>query len=313
MKLYIKANHIKILKNLDTILPNANAKTAFLLDQQSHHAYKANLESAKKLSVNAKKLFYDERELAKLIKGIYFGNSSCEHLLASITETTQAQKICESKHYNFVFVFPPISHFKLEEAKYMMQYLAQKPQTEVVVNDIGMLYLAYSHQNIKPILGLNFSKIIKNAFIGSVTPTELSSTQLTNQQELLTHLEFEVAEVREFYKGMRVGRFAIENTPLDLGFLDDKPKMQCDFYYPFVTLANSKACDIAGIFEDERAYFVHDDCPRYCNYASLEFSHSKLLDIHQRYNTVYKINTVLELNKVLYKDGKNRLVWEIFI
>ncbi len=312
MRLYIKANHIKVLKNLDTLLPNANAKAQFLLDGNSCPEYTVNLESAKVLQEHSKMLFYEDRSLNKLIKGIYFGNSSCEHLLPSITEIVEAQNICTKKHYNFVFVFPPLSTFKMEEAQYIMTYLAQKEHSEVVVNDIGTLQLALEHKSLKPIIGLNFTKVIKNAFIDAVKPTDLSSEQLQNQKELLTHLEFEVPEVREFYKDMGVGRFSIENTDPELSFLDDTPKMQCDLYYPHIILANSKACDIAGAFEDQRGYFVYEECSKYCNYASLEFSHSNILNLHQRYNSVYKTQTQLQLSKQLYKNSKNRLIWELF-
>ena len=312
MKLYIKANNLKVLKNLNTLFPNANAKTQFLLDGNSCPEYRANLESTKVLQEQAEVLFYENKSLDKLVKGIYFGNSSCEHLLPNMTEIVEAQDICIKKHYNFVFVFPPLSTFKMEEAQYIMAYLAQKEQSEVVVNDIGALQLAFEYENLKPIIGINFTKVIKNAFIDTVKPTDLSSDQLQNQKDLLSHLEFEIPEVREFYKDMGVGRFSIENTNPDLSFLDDTAKMQCDLYYPHISLANSKACDIAGAFEDQRGYFVYEECPKYCNYASLEFSHSNILNLHQKYNTVYKTQTQLQLSMKLYKNRKNRLIWEIF-
>jgi len=158
-----------------------------------------------------------------------------------------------------------------------------------------------------------FSLVIKNAFIDVVKPTELSSIQLENQKELLSHLEFEVPEVREFYKALNIGRFAIENINLDMEFLDTAPRMYCDFYYPHITLANSKACDIAGAFDDQRGHFVHEDCSRYCNYASLEFGNADTLKLQQRYNTVYKTNTQLEVPNVLKKNSKNRFIWELFL
>ena len=313
MKLYIKANHIKILKNLETLLPYAQAKSAFLVDNNSHEAYKTNLKSAEILQEMSEKLFYENRHLKQLVKGIYFGNSSCEHLMPSIVDVVEAQQICKEKHYNFVFVFAPLSHSKMEEAAYILQHLNTQVSCEVVVNDIGVLQMVLEHKNLKPILGLNFTKVIKNAFIDAVEPTDLSKKQLENQQELLSHMEFEVEEVRAFYKSMGVGRFSIENIALNLDFLDSSPKMQCDLYYPYVVLANSKACDIAGAFEDQRGYFVYDDCPKYCNYASLEFAHQNILDMHQRYNSIYKTSSTLDMPENLYKEKRNRLVWEVFV
>ena len=312
MKLYIKANSLKILKNIDTLLYNTISKTTLLLDESSNLEYKANVQSAKEIKRVQEQLFYDTRELDKIIKGIYFGNSSCEHLLPHIKDIVEAKNICEQKHYNFVFVFPAISQNRVEDVEFICKFLAQKPKSEVVVNDIGVLNLALKHK-LKPILGLNFTKIIKNAFLDSVVQTDITNQQFQNQKELLTHSEFELQEVREFYKSLGVGRFGVENIAFDFEFLDKVPRFQVDFYYPYISIANSKACDIAGSFEDERGYFVYDECSKYCNFASLEFKNSEITGLRQRYNTVYKTSINLDMPKIVYKNDRNRLIWEVFL
>lgn len=184
---------------------------------------------------------------------------------------------------------------------------------EVVVNDFGVLNVVLKHKNIKPILGINFTKTIKNSFLDNVHQRDITKAQYEKQKKLLTHLEFENREVREFYKNFNIGRFGIENSDFDLEFLDEIPRFQVDFYYPFITIANSKACDIAGSFDDERGYFVYNECPKNCDFASLEFKHSEILGLYQRYNSVYKTNLILDIPKIVYKNPKNRLVWELFI
>jgi len=312
MKLYVKISNIKTLKNIDTLVQENFSQLSFYIDELSNYDYKANFLGAKELSKHKQEIFYDDRNLDKLIKGIYFGNSSCEHLLPSIADIVEAKKICIKRHFNFVFVFSDMSEFMNEDIEFIMKFLASTPQSEVVVNDIGTLQLALQYK-LKPILGLNFTKIIKNSFIDSIKPTDLTNTQLTNQQKLLSSCEFESYDTREFYKNLDVGRISIENVNVDLSFLDIKPILQVDFYYPYITIANSKACDIAGSFEDERAYFVYDNCSKYCNYASLEFKHSEVLNLRQRYNTVYKTNFAIELDKNVYKNKKNRFIWEVFL
>ncbi len=313
MKLYIKVNTLKILKNLDTLLPYAISKTDTLIDKNSSYEYISNIQSAKELQKHQGKLFYDNRELNKQVKGIYFGNSSCEHLIPHVKDIIEAKNICEDKHYNFVFIFPAISANKIEDVKYICELLSKKQSSEVVVNDIGVLNIVLKYKNIKPILGLNFTKIIKNAFLDNIPQTDITNDQLNNQKQLLSHCEFENKEVREFYKSLGVGRFGAENIDLNFEFLDDVPKMQIDFYYPYITIANSKACDIAGCFEDERGYFVYDDCSKYCNFVSLEFKHSDILGLRQRYNSIYKTNILLDISKIIYKNNRNRLVWELFL
>jgi hypothetical protein len=313
MKLYIKANKIKILKNIDTLLPHALSKTNALRDKDTHHDYVANIQSAMELQKHQKTLFYETRELSKLVKGVYFGNSSCEHLLAPVKEIAEAREFCQERHFNFVFVFPPLSQGKIEDARYICEMLSREKGCEVVANDIGVLQMILEYKTLKPILGLNFTKVIKNAFLDSMPQSDISKTQLSNQKELLSHIEFENSELREFYKSLGVGRFTLENIESDMSFMGDAPKMQVDFYYPHVTISNSRACDIAGCFEDERAYFAYDDCSKFCNFASLEFTHSDVLGLRQRYNTIYKTNISLDVPKEVYKNDRNRLVWELFL
>lgn len=310
MKLYIKANSLKILKNIDTLFFYATSKTKELLDENSNIEYLANLKSCLKLQEQKEILFYDDKDLRLLLKGVYFGNSSCEHLLPNIREYLEAKEFCKKRHLNFIFAFPPISQ-KIEDVDFICKDISKDGLTQVVVNDFGVLNIALKYR-LKPILGLNFTKIIKNAFLDSISQSDISKTQLNNQKELLSHIEFEDKGTREFYTNLNIRRFSVENVDIDFSFLDENPKMNLDFYYPFITISNSKACDIAGNFEDKRRYFVHSECSKYCNFASLEFKDSKTLGLFQRYNTIYKINYDLNIPKTVYKNPRNRVVWEIF-
>jgi hypothetical protein len=311
MKLYIKTNTLKALKNLDDLLPSSLSKTSILLDKNSNQAYIDNLKCSYEILKHKEKIFFDTRELKHIVKGIYFGNTQCEHLLSPFVEVLEAQNICKTKHYNFVFCLPPLSQFKLEELKEILEFLNTN-YTEIVVNDFGALQMVLEYENLKPILGINFTKIIKNAFIDKLEIEDISDSILENQKTLLSHCEFEQKSVREFYKELGVSRFSIENNKLNIDFINTTPKMLCDFYYPNITISSSKACDIAGLFDDKSRYFVQKSCHKYCHQVSLEFAHSKVLGLYQRYNTIYKTHKKIELDKNLYKDAKNRFVWEVF-
>lgn len=313
MKLYIKANSLKILKNIDTLLPYATSKTKQFLDNNTNREYLSNLKTAHEIQKYAKSLFYDDRDLKHLVKGIYFGNSSCEHLLPNVRELVEALDFCQKRHLNFVFVFAPMSQNKIDEVEFICKTLNNTANQEIVVNDIGTLNIVLQYKNLKPILGLTFTKVIKNAFLDNVAQSDITPNQLENQKELLSHLEFENADVREFYASLNIRRFSIENIKLHLEFLEVVPKMSVDFYYPNITISNSKACDIAGSFEDRRKYFAYEDCPKYCNFASLEFKHSDVLGLFQRYNTIYKTDFNLNIPKTVYKNPRNRFIWEIFV
>lgn len=311
MKLYIKIDDLKALRNLDDLLPSTLSKTALLLDENSNHEYIDNLKCSYEILKHQEKLFFDSRKIKTIVKGIYFGNTQCEHLLPSFIEVVEAQRVCKERHHNFVLTLPALSQFKLEELKEILEFLNSN-QTEVVVNDFGALQMVLKYANLKAILGINFTKIIKNAFIDRLNIEDIPNKVLENQKKLLSHCEFEQSHTRAFYKALGVGRFSLENNVIDVDFLNTTEKMQCDFYYPSITISSSKACDIAGLFEDKNRYFVQQSCAKYCHQVSLEFKHSKVLGLYQRYNTIYKTNSKIELDKKVYKDAKNRFVWEVF-
>jgi len=311
MKLYIKANNLNILKNYQNLITSNLSKTLPLSLENMPIEYISNIKSAKEIEHLKKQLFFDNRELRKIIKGVYFGNSSCEHLLPSLLDISKAKAMFDDKYHNFVFVFPPISENKKDEATDILKEL-QKTSQEIVVNDFGMLKRVLD-VGCKPILGINFTKTIKNAFIDNITPSELNTKQLDNQKKLLKSLEFELEDVRKYYKSLGIGRFSVENIEYDFEFLKQTPLMNVDIYYPFITISNSRACDIAGIFDDKRRYFAHKECHKLCNKVSLEFEHSKIFGLYQRYNSIFKTDIKLKIPQTIYKNSKNRLIWEIFL
>ncbi len=310
MKLYLKIDNLEILKNMYNLIIANNTKAKLLLDENSNEEYMINQECISALEKNRKKLFYEEKPLKQLIKGVYFGNSSCEHLLSSQIEILKAKAFCRQNHLNFIYVFPSMGEKKIQQAKEILELLNEE-KNEVVVNDYGMLNLCEAYENIKTILGLNFTKIIKNAFADNIKPN-MDDKVIANQKDLLSHIEFEIQSVREFYKSLGISRISIENKKINLDFLNQKPYMQVDFYYPNITISNSRACDIAGLYNDKAQYFVQDKCKKYCKEISLEFEHSKVLKLFQKYNSIYKSELSLDINKKIYSSKKNRLIWEVF-
>ena len=309
MKLYIKANDLKTVKNLNELLSPHFSRFEPLISTTLHPKYKHYYYAIKAIQEN-KHYFYDDRELRKVIKGVYFGNSYCEHLLPTPLEIAKAYSYFNDAHHNFVFVFPPISENKMEDAKAILSELERLGVTEVVVNDFGMLHL--TKEVFKPILGVNFTKSIKNAFLDAKEPLEVNTTQLNNQKNLTTHLEFEIDFLRAFYKSIGVSRVSLENRAYDIAFLREKPYFYADIYYPNSIISHSRACDIAGIHNDKQTYFPAKNCQKHCTQTSLRFEHSKVLNLYQDFNAIYKPHLRLELLEAVYREKKNRLVWEIF-
>ncbi len=289
-----------------------NNSTLLESDKKSSIEYQINIQSAKVLEKEKEQLFYSDKPLLQMIKGVYFGNSSCEHLLSSLKEIVEAYNTCKKRHWNFVYVFAPLSSFSFEFAKNILEFLNEK-KASIVVNDFGVLQMVKQYEDITIILGINFTKVVKDTFIDTMTPTDTNNQQLSNQKELASHIEFENKDVREFYKDLGVGRFAVENLEFSLDFLNQKPKIQLDFYYPYVMIANSKACDIAGLYNDTQNYFVSENCAKHCLNSALEFENGDIFGLYQRYNSIYKTKMALNIPEIISKDDKNRLIWEIFL
>jgi hypothetical protein len=299
MKLYLKINTLKILKNIDILLPKYNTKVEKYLTPNSPIEYITNLKSANILLAHKEKIFYDTRELKHLIKGVYFGNSSCEHLLPNITDTIKAYKICREKKYNFIFVVPPLSEFSFKCVDEIFEYL-NNISCEVVVNDFGILQLATKYTQLKIILGTNFTKTIKKSF-------------LNHDSKQTHHIEFENKEVRQFYKNLDISRISFENLPIETSFLKEAPFVYVDYYYPYTYISHSKSCQIASNFDNINGSFVNEECSKYCLSVSCDFKNSNIHNFYQRYNTIYQPKLELNLDKTIYSHKKNRLIWEIFL
>ena len=268
------------------------------LDDNTPIEYITNIKSANILDSLKEKLFFDDRKLKNIIKGVYFGNSSCEHLMPSIKDIVEIKNMIKPLKYNFVFVFAPLSEFSFNKAKEILEFL-DIDGCEVVVNDFGTLNLVLSYKNLKPILGINFSKTIKKAF----------DSNIQNDLEILKHIEFEVKEVREFYKNLKISRISCENLDIDTSFLKQSPYFYLDFYYPYIYVSNSKSCVIATTFNNQNGTFVNENCHKYCINVSVDYDKY----FYQRYNTIYKTNINLQIDENIYKNKKNRLIWEIFL
>lgn len=141
MKLFLKVAGIRQFRAIKTLLPHRNAEvleTLRTMRDDYPQDYQINLETNRELNARRKELFYDERDLAKVVKGIYFGSDSCEHLRPYFRHVTEVLEHCQRYKLHFVFVFPPISDTYRKHANDMLDFL-NRVKAEVVVNDYGML------------------------------------------------------------------------------------------------------------------------------------------------------------------------------
>lgn len=313
MKFFIKCASIQLFRVLDDLLPRGISAIREglrrLKDEAGFREYQTHLDTVQRLSELRGRLFYSERELRALLTGIYFGCDTCEHLLSYPRHIMEVHEYCERHKLHFVFVFPPIAEHSMIHAHNTLELLTEMA-AEVVVNDFGMLHLARKQKNLTISLGRMFNRVQRNAFIDRLEPEDASPEQLCNQQAARNIPEFSQDAMRRFYKEIGVGRFAVENQRFDFSFLQRKPRMNMDIYYPYRYLSSGRACDCAGIADQRRATFPSADCPHFCRTTAVHFPDEHHFGLIHRNNAFYTLAKRLEIPIEASKNPRNRLVYE---
>lgn len=313
MKLYLKCNSIRQLRATDALLPASNSEVKVQVRQLDDNPcrldYQTNLDTNDILYEQRETLFYSAESLQRLVKGIYLGSDTCEHLLSYPRHLVEAWQFCQSRKIRLVVVFPPVAANSIKHAINILE-LINDWGVEAVVNDFGLLNSARRYPSLKIILGRLFNRVQRNAFADFLLPDEPSPAQWVNQQAVRGELEFAIPEVRMRYKALNVGRFTVDSGKYDFSFLTTTPRMNVDIYYPYFYLSSARACDTASAFDDRRAYFPFAECPRYCENHAVTLEGADNFKMIHRNNAFYRIEKKLSLPEEVVKNSRNRLVYE---
>lgn len=313
MKLYIAIKNISNFEAIDSLL-SGNSDIVHIA--KNHYKplglnqLNDFLQSYKKLDTNKEELFYTNKTLKSAIKGIYFGNDTCEHLLITSTEIKKAISFCAMKKWHIVFRLPPLSEGYIKSFEIVLELL-NSYQCEVVINDFGTLEMALNYPNIKKTLGRLFFKTQRNGLVDTFIQKDINQEIFDAQMQNITHCEYELKPIREFYKSLDIKRVSLENVYIDTNWIKEKPYMNIDIYYPKLFLAKSRACESIGIINEKASYHPQNSCSKPCKDFKLEFELSRYSGVFGDTNSYYKIKTALEFEKTIAKDKNSRLIWEI--
>ncbi|MDQ1280467.1 MAG: hypothetical protein QG670_1730 [Thermoproteota archaeon] len=84
---------------------------------------------------------------------VRFGPEFCEYKLPSLDELEEAYMLSIHSNKVFTYVTPRISENILEKMRAQLQFLNEKKNSSVVINDFGVLNLIGQYPNLKPRLG----------------------------------------------------------------------------------------------------------------------------------------------------------------
>lgn len=313
MKLYLKINQISQLEAINSLMSgnsgishiSKNHYAPLGINQITHY-----LESYRTLEANKQELFYTDKSLKSSVKGIYFGNDTCEHLLINTIDIKKAISFCATKKMHIVFLLPPMSENASIRYEEILE-LFDSYNSEVVFNDFGAMQLAFKYPNIKKVLGRLFFKTQRSGFLDTFIQNDVNQEILNNQFDNTTHCEFELKQVREFYKSIGIKRVSLENIPIKSQWLKEQPYMNVDIYYPYIFLAKSRACESVGVVNPKASYHPQSSCTKPCRDFILEYDISKYSGVFGNYNSYYKIKTKIDFEKLVMKQINNRLIWQL--
>lgn len=317
MKLYLKVIDAEQLAAADELLGGQESRLRMLVRHAEADGNSADpelrlhLQACAALYEQREALFYDNRELRQLVKGVYLGSDTCCHLMPGIRGLVEARKLCRERKQRLALLLPPVPQAALAYALTLLESYAADGG-EVVVNDFGMLRQVQRFSGLRPVLGRLLHKTRRNAFLDRLDPaqTGLLPDQQAAQQMVLQESEYGLAAVRNLYRSQGVGRVGLDNRCYNLAFSQEKPRLHLDIYYPWGCLSVGRVCDIASLGNRQHALTPQQECRRLCRSTGATYRESGIFGLLQRRNAIYSPNTGLSFPPQIIRNDRNRLIFE---
>jgi len=186
--------------------------------------------------------------LADSVDRLYFGCEFCDECMPALAETKKAKKAAEALGKGFTLVTPMASEAGIKKIK----KLAEVSGGEVVVNDIGALWMLRNIKGIRMIAG--------RALVRQKSDPRLASVNSAARRSYFAKTALHNSEYAKLLK-----EFGIERAEMDMpaaGAVAAKG-FETSVYMPYVFLTVSgdchgAECETCG---GHRAVLRSDDCP----------------------------------------------------
>lgn len=268
---------------------------------------------------------YFQVEMGKLysddIERIYFGAETCEYLIPTLSDVQKALKYCQENEYGFTLVTPYGGPRAMQKIRELLQFLSDKEDIEIVVNDFGALHMVIEEfKNLKPVIGRLLIKMKRDPRF-SISGYDIANANLKNisrvegnQSEALQNSSFENELVQHFLAENNVSRLGVDSVPQ--GFnkkIIKKWKLPVDIYWPWTYITSGRNCTIAAHTDASRAYHLTEKpCQKQCKMYEFRFESDKHMFLTvQRGNAVW-MNSETN-HEEYFKAGFERLVFMPYI
>lgn len=236
---------------------------------------------------------------------LYFGNEFCARLLPSTNELRKALKFVNERKMDFTLLTPYAAESELAAVDALLEVLVrEKPGSEVVFNDWGVLWTIKKIRRLKPVMGRLLNKMKRGPrfmlFMKELprdTVRYLKSSNLT------------VPAFRKFLLKNGIRRVELDNVlqGIDLNFSDSG--LMASLHIPYVYVTTTRLC-LASLCEIPENKFVvgifpcNMECRKYTFYMTNPVMPLTLI---RKGNTIFFKND--KLPNHLEDGGINRIVY----
>lgn len=239
---------------------------------------------------------------------IYVGDEFCVHRLPRLDELDDLVQSANARQWQVSFLTPPLTDQGLERCARLFDYLQQKlPQTEVVVNDWGVLsFLKENYPSFQLSVGRLLNKGFKDPRLSDATSASRFSAETA---ALFNRSTFDFAALQQKLFELQVRRLERDVLPYEDLEIERLKGLSTSVYFPFGYITTGRICWIASFNETEgKKFCISDGCQRSCNEISLKLKHNRVsLEIRQDGNTVFYLYPPEKLRRLLLTAEQNKI------
>lgn len=238
---------------------------------------------------------------------VYFGNEFCQRLIPSTEELEQVLDFVSEKSLAFTFVTPYVTDEGLRILEPLLQKIEEtKPDSEVVVNDWGMLHrLNERHPNLEPVMGRLLHKMKRG-------PRLMNLLDILPQTTINYFMgcSLDSPLYRRFLVGRGIRRVELDNLLQGIALALSHTGISGSLYLPYAYITTTRLClaavgDVSGN-EDEIGIFP---CQKQCQKYTFLLTHPVMpLPIIRKGNTMFFKNEKVPEN--IREGNINRIVVE---
>ncbi|MHB8983745.1 MAG: hypothetical protein ACYC4E_00120, partial [Carboxydocellales bacterium] len=203
---------------------------------------------------------------------LYFGNEFCEQRIPDLQAVKLALRAAQERELEFTLVTPYVTDLGLAALLPLFQYLSQRGEPEIVVNDWGVLKMLSSNfPRLRPVLGRLLNKMIRDPRVAGTFARDVDASKSVSSKGIPSagagvFRRFGVTNrVRCLLKSMGVVRIELDNLlqGIDLNF--PQLNLAGSLYYPYGCVTTGRACLMGSLdLPAEEKFKPRPNCRRQC-------------------------------------------------